>query len=55
VITCWDCGGEGGYHDCGEDCCSCLDPENDMECETCGGTGELDEGDSFAEPFGDEV
>jgi hypothetical protein len=38
--TCWACHGEGGYHDCGEDCCCCLDKDEITEtCEECGGTG----------------
>ena len=33
---CWDCGGECfTYHDCGEDCCCCLDPEDNVPCYTC--------------------
>lgn len=30
-----------GYvgHDCGEDTCCCLDPEDNMECDTCNGAG----------------
>lgn len=37
---CWDCGGEGvTHHDCGEDTCCCLHPEDNVGCETCGGTG----------------
>ena len=28
------------HHDCGEDCCACLDPdENNVRCDWCGGTG----------------
>lgn len=38
-IDCWDCGGEGGFHDCGEDSCCCLDPELNEECATCEGNG----------------
>jgi hypothetical protein len=35
---CWDCGGEAyTHHDCGEDCCCCLDPEDNVLCETCEG------------------
>jgi hypothetical protein len=38
---CWRCHGEGGWHDCGEDCCCCLDPEaideNWVWCDECGG------------------
>lgn len=40
-IECWDCGGEGfgdEFHDCGEDCCCCLDPEPG-ECPECHGEG----------------
>ena len=40
--TCWMCHGEGGFHDCGEDCCCCLDKEEITDvCEECGGTGYL--------------
>lgn len=42
-IDCWDCGGEGvTHHDCGEDTCHCLNPEDNVTCETCGGRGTLD-------------
>jgi len=37
-----DCGAcEDGYsyHDCGEDCCCCADPEPNVKCEQCGGDG----------------
>ena len=28
-VDCWQCGGEGWFgHDCGEDTCCCLDPED---------------------------
>lgn len=38
--SCWQCHGEGGWHDCGEDCCCCLDKEEiTEECDECGGTG----------------
>lgn len=32
---------EDGYdgHDCGEDCCPCLEPEENVLCETCNGAG----------------
>jgi hypothetical protein len=37
---CDHCGGEGVYgHDCGEDCCCCLDPEDNIPCDVCGGKG----------------
>lgn len=36
---CWNC--EDGYsdHDCGEDCCCCLDPEPNVTCDVCRGHG----------------
>jgi hypothetical protein len=39
--SCWCCLGAGGFHECDEDSCCCLDPEelNDV-CEECQGTGE---------------
>jgi hypothetical protein len=37
---CDQCDGEGLYgHDCGEDCCPCLDPEDNEPCDLCGGEG----------------
>jgi hypothetical protein len=37
---CWNCGGEGGFHDCGEDCCCCLDKEEiTVDCNICKGNG----------------
>lgn len=37
---CENCGGEGvSGHDCGEDCCCCLDPEENVVCDTCRGEG----------------
>lgn len=37
---CWNCGGEGNsYHDCGQDTCCCLDPEDNVECDICEGDG----------------
>ncbi len=37
---CEYCGGEGvDGHDCGEDCCCCLDPEENVRCDMCGGRG----------------
>lgn len=39
-VDCWSCGGSGFTdHDCGEDTCMCLDPEDDTECEMCRGDG----------------
>lgn len=37
--SCWSCGGEGGFHDCGEDCCCCLYPDLNVRCDVCGGQG----------------
>lgn len=39
--TCWHCHGEGGFHDCGEDCCPCADPELNETCPECDGTGRI--------------
>jgi len=37
---CDQCGGEGYWgHDCGEDVCCCLDPEENERCERCDGEG----------------
>jgi hypothetical protein len=37
---CEQCDGEGLYgHDCGEDCCACLDPEENEPCGLCDGDG----------------
>lgn len=39
--NCWDCGGDGHFHDCGDDTCCCLHPEIDelVTCSTCEGSG----------------
>lgn len=39
---CWDCGGEGGYHNCGDDCCPHVNPELETDCDTCGGNGRIE-------------
>lgn len=42
---CWHCHGEGGWHDCGEDCCPCLYHDGEPEdqdwfiCPECNGRG----------------
>lgn len=38
-VECWNC--DEGYsgHDCGEDCCCCLDPEDNVICDICRGKG----------------
>lgn len=39
-IDCWQCHGEGGFHDCGEDVCCCLDGDEITEdCGECDGDG----------------
>lgn len=39
-LRCPNCGGAGlSHHDCGEDSCCCLDPEDNVDCNWCGGTG----------------
>ena len=39
-LECWQCGGEGvSHHDCGEDTCCCLMPENNVLCDICNGDG----------------
>lgn len=38
--SCWNCGGEGvSGHDCGEDCCACLKPQDNVRCDICDGRG----------------
>ena len=38
--SCEQCGGDGVYgHDCGEDTCCCLDPEDNVICDACYGKG----------------
>jgi hypothetical protein len=37
---CWNCGGDGfSDHDCGDDSCCCLFPEDNVECDICSGEG----------------
>jgi hypothetical protein len=37
---CDNCGGTGvSSHDCGEDTCCCLDPDDNVTCDWCGGRG----------------
>lgn len=40
---CDDCD-EFGFtdHECGEDCCACLDPEPNVRCDHCGGNNWLE-------------
>ena len=40
--SCPNCHGEGGFHDCGEDCCACLNKEEITEvCPVCKGSGNM--------------
>lgn len=42
-VECENCGGEGvSGHDCGEDCCCCEDPEDNIRCDICKGKGGWD-------------
>jgi hypothetical protein len=38
-VDCWNC--DEGYsgHECGEDCCACLEPEDNVVCDICRGAG----------------
>lgn len=39
-VCCYNCGGDGySHHDCGEDCCCCLYPEDNVVCDICRGRG----------------
>lgn len=41
-MQCWLCHGEGGFHDCGEDTCCCLDKDEITDdCPECDGEGWL--------------
>lgn len=37
--ACDQCEDGYSYHDCGEDCCACLDPEPNVPCDLCHGAG----------------
>lgn len=39
-VTCFECGGDCFVgHDCGEDTCCCLYPEENLPCQTCNADG----------------
>ena len=38
-VICEQCEDGYSYHECGEDTCSCLNPEPNVICDTCGGKG----------------
>ena len=40
---CRNCAGEGyTHHDCGDDSCCCLNPENNVICHVCNGEGYIE-------------
>jgi hypothetical protein len=40
--SCPNCAGDGvTSHDCGEDCCCCLYPEDNVTCDVCEGDGTI--------------
>lgn len=39
-VECTDCGGDGfSGHDCGDDCCCCEYPDDNVPCDACRGYG----------------
>ena len=36
---CYNCEDGASHHDCGDDCCCCLDPLPNVRCEVCNGNG----------------
>ena len=39
---CWNCSGDGGFHDCGDDVCCCIDKDRiTHDCDVCRGEGHL--------------
>lgn len=39
--ACWNCHGEGRWHDCMDDSCACLRPRRNVTCRECNGRGYL--------------
>lgn len=40
TVECQNCGGDGyTHHECGEDVCCCLYPEDNVACDICHGDG----------------
>lgn len=37
--NCGNCNEGYTHHDCGEDCCNCLYPEDNVTCDICDGEG----------------
>ena len=38
-VDCYNCEEGYSHHDCGEDCCCCAEPENNIPCDICRGEG----------------
>lgn len=38
-VDCWNCEDGYSHHDCGEDTCCCLYPEDNVTCDICRGRG----------------
>jgi hypothetical protein len=38
-LNCWNCVEGYTHHDCGEDCCCCVNPEDNVVCDECRGAG----------------
>lgn len=38
-VDCWNCDDGYSHHDCGEDSCCCLYPEDNVVCDVCRGRG----------------
>lgn len=67
-VECDYCGGSGvDGHDCGEDVCCCLNPEDNLVCQFCGGKGGIQQSEDDLNighrrffflrggPFGDDL
>jgi len=38
-VDCYNCEEGASHHECGEDTCVCLDPQPNVKCNVCNGTG----------------
>ena len=38
-VDCYNCEDGYSHHDCGEDCCACAWPEDNVPCDICQGKG----------------
>lgn len=39
LVDCYNCEDGFSHHDCGEDCCACLYPVENVQCDICYGKG----------------